>query len=89
MGVSAGGLQVEATDEEEDQESGPSADQAILNQQNQQLKLVGGCNAINSRDLNLGSRLRPTLPIAWNAILKKEDSFHLLGNIDAVGTAPS
>jgi hypothetical protein len=33
------------------------------NQQNQQLNLVGGFNAINSRDLEIGGRVRSPSPL--------------------------
>jgi hypothetical protein len=32
-------------------------------QQNQQLKLVGGCNAVKSRDLKIGGRVRSPPPL--------------------------
>jgi hypothetical protein len=35
----------------------------LLNQQNQQLDLVGGCNAINSRDLEIGGHVRSPPPL--------------------------
>jgi hypothetical protein len=34
-----------------------------LSQQNQQLNLVGGCNAIKSRDLKIGGRVRSPPPV--------------------------
>jgi hypothetical protein len=36
---------------------------AYCSQQNQQLKLVGGCNAIKSRDLKIGGRVRSPPPL--------------------------
>jgi hypothetical protein len=38
-----------------------SSDQS-LSQQNQQLNLVGGCNAVNSRDLEIGGHVRSPPP---------------------------
>ena len=44
---------------------GSQAENWLFGQQNQQLKSVGGCNAIKSRDLKIGGHVRspPPLPI--------------------------
>jgi hypothetical protein len=60
-------------------ESGPNADQAILNQQNQQLDSVGGCNAIKSRDLEIGVHVRSPPPLPISSVLN-----HLAANFNTL-----
>jgi hypothetical protein len=53
----------------------------VVSQQNQQLNLVGGCNAINSRDLEIGGHVRspPPLPKVLLSLLSLPPETHGLG----------
>ena len=65
---------------------------ARLNQQNQQLDLVGGCNAMKSRDLEIWGRVRspPPLPISFirNALLKRLTPIRRLTPIEQFSCYP-
>ncbi len=56
---------------------------ASFSHQNQQLKLVGGCNAIKSRDLKIGDRVRSPPPLPRSTLFKCS-----WNNLGALLTAP-